>query len=71
MDYVPTKDSAGCSLDPEYQEGDACAVHLGTIELKDGRVFKGVILEFPAGPPALPLSVVWDGTPLTLSLKQG
>jgi hypothetical protein len=53
----------------EYQEGDARAVHLGEIELKDGRVFNGVILEFPAGPPALPISVIWNGTPLTLSIK--
>jgi hypothetical protein len=29
-----------------------------------------VILEFPAGPPKLPISVVWDGTPLTLSRSE-
>jgi hypothetical protein len=67
---MPTEESSGCSLAPQYEEGDCCAVHLGEIELKDGRVFKGVILEFPAGPPKLPIAVVWDGTPLTLSIKE-
>lgn len=70
-DCMPTKESSGCSLEtePEFEKGDARAVHLGTIELKDGRIFKGVILEFPAGPPSLPISAIWDGTPLTLSIK--
>lgn len=54
----------------QYETGDAVAVHVGIVELKDGRIFRrAVILTFPAGPPDLPFSVVWDGTPLTLSLK--
>jgi hypothetical protein len=57
------------SAEPEYQKGDGRVIELGIIELKDGRVIKGVLIDFPAGPPALPFSVVWEGTPLTLSLK--
>lgn len=56
--------------DAAFEPGDCRAVHLGEVRLEDGRVFKGVVLEFPAGPPALPISVIWDGTPLTLSVKQ-
>ena len=61
-------------VEPEasrYREGD-CVVHkLGLIELKDGTEMWGAILRFPAGPPKLPLRVVWDGTPLLLTPREG
>ena len=53
----------------KYEVGDARAVQVGLIELKDGRVIKGALLDFPAGPPPLPFSAVWEGTPLTISVK--
>ena len=53
-----------------FEPGDCRAVHLGEINLTDGRRFNGVILEFPAGPPHLPITVIWDGVPLTLTIKQ-
>ncbi len=56
--------------DTAFEPGDCRAVHLGEVRLEDGRVFKGVVLEFPCGPPKLPISVIWDGTPLTLAIKQ-
>jgi hypothetical protein len=55
--------------DSAFEPGDCRAVHLGEVRLEDGRIFKGVVLEFPAGPPILPISVIWDGTPLRLSVK--
>ena len=60
----PITDDAG------FEPGDCREVHLGEVRLEDGRIFKGVVLEFPTGPPKLPISVIWDGTPLTLSVKQ-
>ena len=39
-----------------FELGDCRAVHLGEVRLDDGRVFNGVVLEFPAGPPKLPIS---------------
>lgn len=56
--------------DVGFEPGDCRAVHVGEVRLEDGRVFKGAVIEFPAGPPDLPLSVVWDGVPLTLAVKQ-
>lgn len=53
-----------------YCPGDCVVVELGEITLNDGRVIRGVVLEFPVSPPNLPFSVVWDGTPLTLSIKK-
>lgn len=55
--------------DKDFEPGDCRAVHLGEIRLEDGRVFRGVVLEFPCGPPKLPISVIWEGLPLTLSVK--
>lgn len=55
--------------DPQYKPGDCRAEHLGEIRLADGRVFRGVILTFPSDPPNLPFSIVWDGTPLRLSMR--
>ena len=59
----PTAHDAG------FEPGDCRAVHLGEVRLDDGRVFQGVVLEFPAGPPKLAISVLWEGTPLTLTVK--
>lgn len=53
-----------------YEAGDGIAVEMGEIKLADGRTVFGVVLEFPVAPPNLPIGVVWDGTPLTLSIKQ-
>lgn len=55
---------------PLYEPGDCVAVELGEIALRDGSVVKGVVLTFPAGPPSLPISCVWDGTPLTLTIRR-
>jgi len=55
--------------DSAFEPGDCRAVHLGDIRLEDGRVFRGAVLEFPCGPPKLPISVIWDGVPLTLKIK--
>jgi hypothetical protein len=55
---------------PVYDQGDCIVEVLGVIELKDGRVFRGAILTFPAGPPKLPISIVWDRVPVRLDLKQ-
>lgn len=49
--------------------GDCIAEVLGEIELKDGRIFRGVILTFPAGSPSIPIAAVWDKLPLRLTLK--
>lgn len=51
------------------ERGDCIAEHLGEIELKDGRRFRGVILTFPAGPPSIPIASVWDKLPLRLTMK--
>lgn len=60
----------------KYQPGDCRVEHLGEIALKDGRTFRGAIVTFPVSPPKLPISVVWDGTPVRMILaseteKQG
>ena len=57
------------SDNPQYEKGDARAVQVGVIELKDGRIIRGALLDFPAGPPDLPFRVVWDSTPLIISIK--
>lgn len=54
---------------PHYEPGDCVAVELGEIRLRNGTTVQGVVLTFPAGPPSLPISWVWDGTPLTLAIK--
>ena len=51
-----------------YVDGDCIVEHLGQIELKDGRIFKGVVVSFPKAPPALPISVVWDRIPVRMVL---
>lgn len=53
------------------EKGDCIAEHLGEIELKDGRIFHGVILTFPNGAPCLPISALWDRLPLRLTLRGG
>ena len=54
-------------LEQAYEPGDVVVEHLGLIELADGRTFNGAIITFPAGPPKLPISVIWDRAPLHLS----
>lgn len=55
----------------EYERGDGKVVEVGHIQLKDGRTFPhGMVLVFPRGAPPLPISVVWEGTPVTLSVKK-
>lgn len=55
---------------PIYAEGDAKVERIGEIRLEDGDVFLGAILTFPAGPPDFTWSVVWQGTPMTLAVKE-
>lgn len=55
--------------EPAYEPEDCRVEHLGEIELKDGRIFRGAIVTFPVSPPKLPISVVWDGTPVRMVLK--
>lgn len=57
------------AADQTMERGDCIAEHLGEIELKDGRRFRGVILTFPAGPPSIPIAAVWERLPLRLTLK--
>ena len=54
---------------PQYEKGDVRAVELGEFKTHDGRVIHGVLIDFPAGPPSLPLSVILQGTPLSLTIK--
>lgn len=58
------------SDEPKYEKGDVRAVEMGEFVTKDGRTIHGILIDFPAGPPSLPLSVIWQGTPLTLAIKQ-
>ena len=52
-----------------YAPGDAVAVRVGFMRFADEDFDRaGVFLEFPAGAPNLPFSVVWDGTPLRITL---
>lgn len=53
----------------QYEAGDCVAVEIGEITLRDGRKVQGVVLTFPAGPPPLPISVVWEEEPLRLVRK--
>lgn len=59
--------------DPQhnYEAGDCIVEHLGDIRLADGRVFTGAIVTFPVSPPKLPIQVVWDGTPVTMAVREG
>ena len=52
-----------------YSPGDCVIRVLGDIHLADGRRFKGVVVECPAGPPNISLSAVWEGTPVLLTVK--
>lgn len=64
-------DSEGpCCEGPIYEEGDGRVCYLGWLD-NDGSGVAGfrAVIEFPHGPPSLPLRVVWDGTPIVLSLK--
>lgn len=54
---------------PAYHVGDAVVERFGEIALADGHIFMGALLSFPAGPPDLPLSAVWDCTPLRIILR--
>lgn len=54
---------------PVYEMGDCRVRHVGNIELKDGCIYNGAIVDFPAGPPDLPFSVIWDETPVRMTLK--
>ena len=53
----------------EFEPGDCRAVYIGGLRLEDGRVLNDVVIEFPAG-TQLPVSVCFDGTPLTLTVKR-
>lgn len=55
--------------DPVYEPEDCRVEHLGEIKLADGRVFQGAIVTFPVSPPKLPISVVWDGAPVRMTVK--
>lgn len=57
------------SDEPKYEKGDVRAIEIGEFRTRDGRLIHGALVDFPAGAPPLPLSVVWDGTPLTLTIK--
>lgn len=69
MSHATIDASQPVTDDSAFEPGDCRAVHLGEVRLEDGRTFNCVVLEFPAGPPALPISVIWDGTPLRISVK--
>lgn len=56
-------------MTPQYEPGDAVVEDIGEFTLRDGRKVMGVVLTFPAGPPDLPLSVVWTEEPLILARK--
>ncbi len=66
---MPAMPADPCSCGEDFQPGDCRAVHVGEVRLENGRVIKGAVVEFPAGPPDLPFRVVWDGTPLTLAVE--
>ena len=53
----------------DYEPGDCVAVEIGEVTLRDGRTVQGVVLTFPAGPPPLPIEVVWNAEPLRLTRK--
>jgi hypothetical protein len=57
------------SDEPQYEKGDVRVVELGEFTTRDGRTIHGALIDFPAGPPPLPLSVIFNGTPLTLAIK--
>ena len=54
----------------EYDDGDGKVEYLGEIKLLDGSVFNGVIVTFPVSPPKLPIKIIWDGTPVRITLKE-
>lgn len=56
-------------MDRQYQQGDGVIELLGDIRLADGRVLRGAIVTFPAGPPSIPIGAVCDRTPVILMLK--
>lgn len=55
--------------DHQYEPEDCKVEHLGKIQLADGRISMGAIVTFPVSPPKLPIQVVWDGTPVRMTLK--
>ena len=55
--------------DDSYSSGDCVIRELGEIHLADGRRFWGAIVQFPAGPPNIPISVVWEGKPMLMTVK--
>ena len=55
--------------DTLYEIGDCVVEEIGFFKLSDGREVHGVVLTFPGGPPPLPTSIVFERTPLRLSLK--
>lgn len=58
------------AIEHEYRPGDCKVEHLGDIRLDDGRRFMGAIVTFPVSPPKLPIQVVWDGTPVTMAVRE-
>ena len=55
----------------EYQEGDGRVVFVGELpECEKFPAGKYAVVEFPSGPPKLPFSVVWNGTPVRIELAQ-
>ena len=56
----------GKSTPRPWREGEARVLRIGQIELADSTALKGALLEFPAGPPPLTYSVVWDQEPMRL-----
>lgn len=43
---------------------------IGSIKLEDGREIKGVIVEFPDGPPDLTFNVLFDEIPVTIEIAK-
>lgn len=56
--------------DHAYEPEDCKVEHLGEIKLADGRIFIGAIVTFPVSPPNLSIKVVWDGTPVRMTVRQ-
>jgi hypothetical protein len=66
-----SKDSLAQPNGPTYAEGDGRVMYVGW--LPDGPYgcagFRAVI-EFPSGPPNMPASVVWRGTPVRIEIVE-
>ena len=49
--------------DDQFKPGEFRVVEIGDITTMDGRIIRGAIIEFPAGPPVgMTWGDVWDGT---------